>query len=218
MKLTFILLLFPVYLYSQDLTGKVVGVIDGDKIEFQTKDSTFKASLKGVDAPELDQPFGWESKKLLDSYLNKPATVKLHKLKQEDNISVTLFVEGENVNLSLISLGYAWHFKEYSTDGQLALAEIFTREQKLGLWQYENPTSPSDFRKGILNRPNEPTSTNQVLICTNPSDKLYHKRYCPVCGEGTTISKVVCSYAFKLLLQEMMSLGLAPRLKLKEKI
>ncbi|MFX1259264.1 MAG: hypothetical protein ACFFAN_15525, partial [Promethearchaeota archaeon] len=49
-------------------------------------------------------------------------------------------------------------------------------------------------------------------------DKTRDKQYCPLCGEGTTISKVVCSYAFKLLLQEMMSLGLAPRLKLKEKI
>jgi len=62
-----------------------------------------------------------------------------------------------------------------------------------------------------------------VLVCEKCGllavyDRNRDKRYCPVCGEGTIISKVVCSYAFKLLLQEMMSLGLAPRLKLKEKI
>ncbi len=62
-----------------------------------------------------------------------------------------------------------------------------------------------------------------VLVCEKCGllavyDRNQDKRYCPVCGEGTQISKVVCSYAFKLLLQEMMSLGLAPRLKLKEKI
>jgi DNA-directed RNA polymerase subunit B len=62
-----------------------------------------------------------------------------------------------------------------------------------------------------------------ILVCEKCGllavyDRNKDKRYCPVCGEGTIISKVVCSYAFKLLLQEMMSLGLAPRLKLKEKI
>jgi len=62
-----------------------------------------------------------------------------------------------------------------------------------------------------------------ILVCEKCGllavyDRNRDKRYCPVCGEGTIISKVVCSYAFKLLLQEMMSLGLAPRLKLKEKI
>ncbi len=42
--------------------------------------------------------------------------------------------------------------------------------------------------------------------------------YCPICGSGAKISSVVVSYAFKLLIQEMMSLGLACRLRLKEMI
>ncbi len=42
--------------------------------------------------------------------------------------------------------------------------------------------------------------------------------YCPICGTNTPISSVVVSYAFKLLIQEMMSLGLACRLRLKEVI
>ncbi|MHA1698426.1 MAG: DNA-directed RNA polymerase subunit B, partial [Promethearchaeota archaeon] len=48
-------------------------------------------------------------------------------------------------------------------------------------------------------------------------DKKQDKYYCSICGDKTTISKVECSYAFKLLLQEMMALGLAPRLRLEEK-
>jgi DNA-directed RNA polymerase subunit B len=42
--------------------------------------------------------------------------------------------------------------------------------------------------------------------------------YCPICGANAKISSVVVSYAFKLLIQEMMSLGLACRLRLKEMI
>ena len=41
---------------------------------------------------------------------------------------------------------------------------------------------------------------------------------CRVCGEKSKISSVVIAYAFKLLLQEMMSLNVAPRLLAREKV
>ncbi len=45
-------------------------------------------------------------------------------------------------------------------------------------------------------------------------DKVKNKRYCPVCESGD-IHEVVMSYAFKLLLDEMKSIGIFPKLKLK---
>ncbi len=48
-------------------------------------------------------------------------------------------------------------------------------------------------------------------------DKKQDMYFCNICGDKTVISKVECSYAFKLLIQEMMALGLAPRLRLDEK-
>ena len=62
-----------------------------------------------------------------------------------------------------------------------------------------------------------------VLICERCGllgvyDRNRDLTYCPICGQGTKISKVVVSYAFKLLMQEMMSLGLAPRLKLRDRV
>ncbi len=44
------------------------------------------------------------------------------------------------------------------------------------------------------------------------------KTECPVCREQTTISPITISYAFKLLLQELMSLGIAPRVVLENKM
>ena len=41
---------------------------------------------------------------------------------------------------------------------------------------------------------------------------------CRVCGEKAKISSVIIAYAFKLLLQEMMSLNVAPRLIAREKV
>ena len=47
---------------------------------------------------------------------------------------------------------------------------------------------------------------------------IKQRRYvCRLCGENAEISPVVISYAFKLLLQELMSLCVAPRLELKER-
>lgn len=43
------------------------------------------------------------------------------------------------------------------------------------------------------------------------------KSYCPVCGEGTEVSNIEISYAFKLLLDEIKALGIFPKLVLKTK-
>jgi len=40
---------------------------------------------------------------------------------------------------------------------------------------------------------------------------------CRICEKDTRIAPIVISYAFKLLLQELMSLGVSPRLELKER-
>jgi DNA-directed RNA polymerase subunit B len=49
-------------------------------------------------------------------------------------------------------------------------------------------------------------------------DRVKDKYVCPICGDKARSTRVVMSYAFKLLLQELMSLGIAPRLKLSEKV
>ena len=59
------------------------------------------------------------------------------------------------------------------------------------------------------------------LVCTNCGnlavyDKLKNRKYCPLC-EGTQVQEVEMSYAFKLLLDEMKSIGIFPKLKLKDK-
>lgn len=41
--------------------------------------------------------------------------------------------------------------------------------------------------------------------------------YCPVCGEDSEVSEVETSYAFKLMTDELRSMGLAPRLRLKDR-
>jgi len=48
-------------------------------------------------------------------------------------------------------------------------------------------------------------------------DSRQRKYVCSICGDETVISPVTVSYAFKLLLQELMSLCIAPKLILEER-
>ena len=46
-----------------------------------------------------------------------------------------------------IAAGYAWHFKKYSSDIQLANAELKARKARLGLWADKFPKAPWDWRR-----------------------------------------------------------------------
>jgi DNA-directed RNA polymerase subunit B len=61
-----------------------------------------------------------------------------------------------------------------------------------------------------------------LYICENCGEIAYYdmkqRRYvCKICDEKAKVSPVIVSYAFKLLLQEIKSLCITPKLRLKEK-
>ena len=61
-----------------------------------------------------------------------------------------------------------------------------------------------------------------VPVCENcglvaVQDAYKKKKYCPICGDNIEISNIEISYAFKLILDEFKSLGIAPILRLKDK-
>ncbi len=67
----------------------------------------------------------------------------------------------------------------------------------------------------------ESSDKTTELVCNNCGslavyDKMKNRTYCPVC-ENAGVSEVEMSYAFKLLLDEMKSIGIFPKLKLKDR-
>jgi len=62
----------------------------------------------------------------------------------------------------------------------------------------------------------------EVYVCSDcgilaVDDKIRNRKYCPICSGGN-IEKVIISYGFKLLLDELKALGVYPKLKIGDKI
>jgi DNA-directed RNA polymerase subunit B len=60
-----------------------------------------------------------------------------------------------------------------------------------------------------------PVCENCGLVAVH--DNFKNRQYCPLCGDAVEISEIEVSYAFKLLLDELKSLLVYPKLGLKEK-
>ena len=61
-----------------------------------------------------------------------------------------------------------------------------------------------------------------LYVCGNPRcghTAIYDRSgqlYCPVCGNNSNVHPIQTSYAFKLLKDELLSLGVAMRLQLED--
>ena len=135
----------------QKWEARVVGISDGDTYEALLPDkSTVKIRMEGIDAPERNMPFYQVAK----NYLSKLCFGKEVRIEKLDTdrygrwIAKT-YLPGKQVELGrmMIDAGYAWHFKKYSSDRELAEAEIQARKQKKGLWVDPDPLAPWEYRK-----------------------------------------------------------------------
>lgn len=149
-------LIFSIQAANADtITGRVVGVADGDTITVLDSTNTqFKVRLAGIDAPEKRQAFGNVTKKSLsDLVFDKQVTVDWKKLDRYGRTVGKILVNGQDVNLEQIKRGMAWYFKKYK--GELVQedrisyvkAQQNAETNKLGLWVDESPVAPWDFRK-----------------------------------------------------------------------
>lgn len=133
---------------TKNIFGKVVGVTDGDTITvYLGKDEPVKVRLEGIDAPESKQDLGSASKKHLSELVfGKDVMVQVTGKDKYKRTLGFVFVDGQNVNKTMISDGLAWHYKQYNSDSALDNAEKAARASRLGIWSMPNQIPPWDFR------------------------------------------------------------------------
>lgn len=136
---------------QQFLKAKVVGIADGDTYEaLLPNKSTIKIRMEGIDAPEKGMPYYQVAKNYLSQlcFGKEVRIVKQSTDRYGRTIARTYLPDqGKEVGLMMIEAGLAWHFKKYSSDKQLAEAEILARKNKKGLWADTHCIAPWDYRK-----------------------------------------------------------------------
>ena len=172
------LMFFPLFAKSQVLEGRIVRIIDGDAILFETADSAFEVHLYGIDAPDMGQTYFEQTVSHMENYLWNDAVIQLKPDINQERRSAWLFIGRKNINMDLVKNGYAWYDKVHNINAELSRAEINARDRKMGLWKSDNPASPWDFRAGRLAKPPPQDGKVRVLICASLDAKYYHKRYC----------------------------------------
>ena len=136
---------------EQDLIcGQVVKVLDGDTYDLLLEDNTtIRIRMDGIDAPEKGMPFSKKARKYLGD-LCKNQTIKVEKTKEDHYgriLGFSYLEDGRELSREMLKAGYAWHYKQYNSDSELADLEEEARLAKRGLWQDKNPMAPWENRK-----------------------------------------------------------------------
>ena len=135
--------------------GIIVNVVDGDTVHLlNDNEEKLKVRLQHIDAPELDQSYGKESRFVLEKLiLNKKVTVIGDKKDKYKRLLGVISLDEVDVNLEMIKAGAAWHFKKYAKfDQAQEQYQIYDEHEhqaklkKIGLWK-EKAISPWLWRK-----------------------------------------------------------------------
>ncbi|EIA2270909.1 thermonuclease family protein, partial [Campylobacter coli] len=126
--------------------AQVIRAIDGDTIEISTNNKTSKIRFFGIDAPELKQNFGKQSKAALEKILKDKEVYIFSKNKDNyGRIVAIVKLKDVDINQFLVSQGYAWA-DTYYTNAYIKEQEK-AQKNKLGLWKDDNPIEPYKWRK-----------------------------------------------------------------------
>jgi micrococcal nuclease len=155
---------------AETLTGRVVGVADGDTITvLDANRQQHKIRLSGIDAPEKSQPFGDRSKQSLSALVfDKQVAVEWNKRDRYGRTVGKILVNGVDANLSQVKAGMAWWYRDYAKEQSAADRRLYeqteqqAQAQRLGLWSDKNPTPPWDFRHARAG-----VDTDQQCPCTS---------------------------------------------------
>ena len=140
---------------AETLTGRIVGISDGDTVTLLDADKRqHKIRLQGIDAPEKRQPFGNEARQHLAGLVfSRQVVADCGKTDRYGRAVCTIEVDGGDANLAQIAAGLAWHYKAYQREqrpdnrARYAAAEDRARQEKVGLWSEREQQAPWEFRK-----------------------------------------------------------------------
>jgi endonuclease YncB( thermonuclease family) len=132
--------------------GSVIAVYDGDTFTMSGGNGeTIRVRLYGIDAPEIAQTYGEDSRNYLASMIEgKTVALEVADLDRYGRTVGLIYADNESVNEKMLATGNAWYYESYCKKyfcrkwKNIAAA---ARADKAGLWKYETPIAPWEFRR-----------------------------------------------------------------------
>lgn len=157
--------------YAETITGRVVGVSDGDTLTILVEKGAAKTPVKirlaEIDTPESKQPWGTRAKQALsDLAYNKQARAEVETTDRYGRKVAKVFVNDAWVNARLVKDGHAWVYRQYSKSRDLLRLEDEARTAKRGLWSLPESqrTPPWEWRRGNRQESASPPSFERTPV------------------------------------------------------
>ena len=140
--------------YAEIITGRVVGVTDGDTLTLlDSSNQTHKIRLAGIDAPEKKQDFGQKAKtSLAELAYGQDARASCQKKDRYRRDVCVVKVNDKDVGLEQVRTGLAWWYRQYAKEQtrqeriDYEKAEQDAKNRRLGLWSGSRALPPWEWR------------------------------------------------------------------------
>ncbi len=136
--------------HARTLTGVVTHVTDGDTIWVREPGAAggVQVRLVGIDAPEICQAFGLQSRTALTQHiLYRPVRVTVRATDVYGRTVGRVDLQGQDLGAWLVGRGHAWSSRYRRRAGPYAQEESAARDARRGLWAAGEPLEPRIFRK-----------------------------------------------------------------------
>ena len=125
------------------VSATCIKVIDGDTIVVKCDKRQMTVDLEGVDAPELDQPWGKEVRSFVRNMV-EGRELKVEIIEAgEGSGTARVLVAGQDLSRLLAERGLAWA----TAGGELGDLTEKAKSTPCGLWRDAEPVPPWEFRE-----------------------------------------------------------------------
>lgn len=143
---------------SITFNGVVVGIQDGDTLTVLRNKARFSLDVAGVDAPELDQPYGKEARRKAAALVkNRVIIIRAYGTVLRGHVIGEVWLKDRrNLANELVRTGLAWVKRGAVPPAELTRLEADAKAARRGLWKDikpglvkdEEPIPPWEWRQG----------------------------------------------------------------------
>ncbi|MDP3620201.1 MAG: thermonuclease family protein [Ramlibacter sp.] len=147
--ITAALVLASVGAQAERFTAVVATVVDGDTVWVRPDrgGAPRPVRIEGIDAPEICQAFGVQSRNALKALVHRRRVVVISSRHDSNRrLLARLHRDGQDVGETMVVRGYAWSYRFRGHPGPYAQQERRARHARAGLWAHKDAMVPRDFR------------------------------------------------------------------------